>query len=247
MSIKGWHLSPTPRRGNLKYLFHPEILDSQNTWEWLAPIKTSFSVPFSQSRVTCGRLLKAMFNNVLNTPKETMSTLFLGNLIHCLITCTEIKKITLIIPSRNAPFAYSFFSSLWAPLRRVWLHLLYFLPSSGSYRLIRFPLRFPFSGINPLSSLSLSWYAWCFKPSLNHLSDHLLDCIVCPHLYCTGKVTLAVSHQYWGIGYLAQPAANSSNAVQDGFSLLWHKGLWLANDHLIIYWDHQILLCKAAF
>lgn len=187
-----------------------------------------------------------MSSNVLNTPKDIKSTLLFGQSDPVFDHLHRNKKTTFIIPSRNATCAYFFLSCLWVSLRRVWLHLLCFLPSLGSYRLIKFALRFPFAGINPLSSLSLSWYAWCFKPSLNHLSDPLLNCLVCPHLYCTRKVTPSVSYRYRGIWYLAQLAANSSNTSQDVFSL-WHKGLWLANDHLIIYQDPQILLCKAAF
>lgn len=123
----------------------------------MAHLARNFSIPFTQSRVTYGRLLQAMYSNVFNILKAAKSTLLSGksdpvfdhhhrnkNVLHNSKWKCNLCLFLLVLSLGTTEKGMTSSS--------------FFLPSLGSYRLIRFPQSFPFSKINPLSSPSLSWY-----------------------------------------------------------------------------------------
>lgn len=100
------------------------------------------------------RLLKAgstrtgcpVSSQIVSMLKDEDSTISLGNMFQCLILIT-IKKIFFMFKSNSFISVRTdcLFSCHWAPMRRVWLLVLYGPLISYLYTWMRYPLNFLFS------------------------------------------------------------------------------------------------------
>lgn len=110
-----------------------------------------------------------MSSRVLSISKSGGSTTSLCNLLQCLATLT-VRKWFLTLKWNFLVHAHCLWSFLWAPMGRVWLHLLCTLflpptpPNQAFVQIDKIPLSLLLSRLNSPGSFTLSSYDKCSKP-----------------------------------------------------------------------------------
>lgn len=133
--------------------------------------------------------------------------------------------------------------SLWIPMRRVWLCVLYSPSHQLFTHIAKIPLNLLLSSRSSRSFFSLSLCNRCSIPWAQWPFDGLiLVCLFCTGKFRTGHNTPAGSHQWWGEAFLSWPAADVPTKVW----LFW-EGPLLACDHLGSHQDTLALFYQTAF